>query len=94
MILGKIQECDAGLSQVVTLYLTPVFYTYMDEFQAWLGRRVTRPDASPSPTPALAPGMAQAVVGWAEPDLDHAAALMRRIWEDPEEARRRGQQDG
>ena len=24
---------------------------------------------------------------WAEPDLDHAAALMRRVWERPEEAR-------
>jgi hydrophobic/amphiphilic exporter-1 (mainly G- bacteria), HAE1 family len=26
-------------AQVVTLYLTPVFYTYMDTFQTWLGRR-------------------------------------------------------
>jgi HAE1 family hydrophobic/amphiphilic exporter-1 len=26
-------------AQVVTLYLTPVFYTYMDTFQSWLGRR-------------------------------------------------------
>jgi HAE1 family hydrophobic/amphiphilic exporter-1 len=25
------------ISQVVTLYLTPVFYTYMDELQNWLG---------------------------------------------------------
>src|SRR5579863_4846798 len=25
-------------AQVVTLYLTPVFYTYMDSFQSWLGR--------------------------------------------------------
>ena len=23
-------------SQMVTLYLTPVFYTYMDTFQSWL----------------------------------------------------------
>jgi hypothetical protein len=28
---------------------------------------------------------------WAEPDLDHAAALMREVWEDPEAARRRGE---
>ena len=28
---------------------------------------------------------------WAEPDLDHAAALMRAVWEDPEEAARRGE---
>lgn len=26
-------------AQVVTLYLTPVFYTYMDSFQSWLGRK-------------------------------------------------------
>ena len=26
-----------AVSQVVTLYLTPVFYTYMDELQNWLG---------------------------------------------------------
>jgi len=25
-------------AQVVTLYLTPVFYTYMDSFQSWLGK--------------------------------------------------------
>ena len=25
-------------AQVVTLYLTPVFYTYMDSFQTWLSR--------------------------------------------------------
>lgn len=27
---------------------------------------------------------------WAEPDLDHAAALMREVWERPDEARARG----
>jgi len=27
-------------SQVVTLYLTPVFYLYMDSFQQWISRRV------------------------------------------------------
>jgi HAE1 family hydrophobic/amphiphilic exporter-1 len=26
-------------SQLVTLYLTPVFYTYMDTFQSWIGKR-------------------------------------------------------
>ena len=25
-------------SQVITLYITPVYYTYLDEFQHWLGR--------------------------------------------------------
>jgi len=29
-------------SQLVTLYLTPVFYTYMDTFQTWLERRFGR----------------------------------------------------
>ena len=29
-------------SQMVTLYLTPVFYTYMDSFQSWLERRFGR----------------------------------------------------
>jgi HAE1 family hydrophobic/amphiphilic exporter-1 len=29
-------------SQVVTLYVTPVFYTYLDELQGWLGRLFTR----------------------------------------------------
>ena len=29
-------------AQVVTLYLTPVFYTYMDSFQTWLGKGVRR----------------------------------------------------
>ena len=27
------------ISQVVTLYLTPVVYTYLDELQSWLRRR-------------------------------------------------------
>ena len=26
------------VSQVLTLYITPVFYTYMESFQAWLSR--------------------------------------------------------
>jgi HAE1 family hydrophobic/amphiphilic exporter-1 len=25
-------------SQIVTLYVTPVFYTYLDELQSWFGR--------------------------------------------------------
>jgi glycosyltransferase involved in cell wall biosynthesis len=29
---------------------------------------------------------------WAEPDLDHAAKLMRRVWERPDEARAKAQQ--
>jgi HAE1 family hydrophobic/amphiphilic exporter-1 len=30
-------------SQLLTLYLTPVFYTYMESFQDWMGRRRRRP---------------------------------------------------
>jgi HAE1 family hydrophobic/amphiphilic exporter-1 len=30
-------------SQLLTLYLTPVFYTYMESFQDWVGRRRRRP---------------------------------------------------
>jgi len=32
-----------AFSQIVTLYVTPVFYTYLDELQAWAGRRLRRP---------------------------------------------------
>jgi len=31
---------------------------------------------------------------WAEPDLDHAAAQMRAVWTDPDEAARRGRRAG
>jgi HAE1 family hydrophobic/amphiphilic exporter-1 len=37
-------------SQLVTLYLTPVFYTYMAGLQSWIGRR--QPVALPMPEPA------------------------------------------
>jgi len=29
-------------SQLLTLFVTPVFYTYMEEFQTWLGRKLGR----------------------------------------------------
>ena len=29
-------------SQVITLYITPVYYTYLDQFQRWLGRHFRR----------------------------------------------------
>jgi HAE1 family hydrophobic/amphiphilic exporter-1 len=44
-----------AFSQIVTLYVTPVFYTYLDELQAWFGRRFSR--MAPSDT-SLAPGFA------------------------------------
>jgi len=45
-------------AQVVTLYLTPVFYTYMDSFQGWLGKGTRRALAGPEAglgEPLLAP---------------------------------------
>jgi HAE1 family hydrophobic/amphiphilic exporter-1 len=42
------------VSQIVTLYVTPVIYTYLDSFQAWLGRRVSRREVAPvAAEPAL-----------------------------------------
>jgi HAE1 family hydrophobic/amphiphilic exporter-1 len=50
------------VSQVVTLYVTPVFYTYLDELQAWASRTfggggaaTPAPDAPPAGGPAPAP---------------------------------------
>jgi HAE1 family hydrophobic/amphiphilic exporter-1 len=37
-----------AFSQIVTLYVTPVFYTYLDELQAWMVRKFsTRRGAAP-----------------------------------------------
>jgi hypothetical protein len=33
------------------LYVTPVFYTYLDELQAWAGRRLQRRARAPELTP-------------------------------------------
>jgi HAE1 family hydrophobic/amphiphilic exporter-1 len=43
-------------SQIITLYITPVYYTYLDQFQRWLGRHVHRRPAelqmeAPAPVP-------------------------------------------
>jgi multidrug efflux pump subunit AcrB len=44
-----------AFSQIVTLYVTPVFYTYLDDLQSWLGRQSSRlpwsADAEPAPPP-------------------------------------------
>jgi len=47
-----------AFSQLVTLYVTPVVYTYLDELQRWAGRRFTRGTA-PVSVPAA---------GWAGGD--------------------------
>src|SRR5712692_2800965 len=58
-------------SQVVTLYLTPVFYTYMESFQQWtnrvLGRRV--PQVEPAGESALAGAAGARISGLAEHPL-------------------------
>ncbi|HEX8724447.1 MAG TPA: efflux RND transporter permease subunit [Gemmatimonadaceae bacterium] len=45
-----------AFSQIVTLYVTPVFYTYMDELQAWGGRVFSRAAARATGEPVPAAG--------------------------------------
>jgi HAE1 family hydrophobic/amphiphilic exporter-1 len=40
--LGVAVVGGLAFSQLVTLYVTPVFYTYLDEFQTWFERRAER----------------------------------------------------
>jgi HAE1 family hydrophobic/amphiphilic exporter-1 len=43
-----------AFSQIVTLYVTPVFYTYLDDLQSWLGRMSSRlPWATPPERPPV-----------------------------------------
>jgi HAE1 family hydrophobic/amphiphilic exporter-1 len=42
--LGLAVVGGLAFSQIVTLYLTPIFYTYMDELQHWLDARTAQPD--------------------------------------------------
>src|SRR5205085_8552769 len=50
--LGLVVVGGLLFSQLVTLYLTPVFYTYMAQFQAWLQRRRTV-ESAPVPVPGM-----------------------------------------
>jgi hydrophobic/amphiphilic exporter-1 (mainly G- bacteria), HAE1 family len=54
--LGVAVVGGLAFSQIVTLYVTPVFYTYLDELQSWLGRRFRNalPTVGPLPSPAAA----------------------------------------
>ncbi len=46
--LGVTVVGGLAFSQIVTLYVTPVFYTYLDELQAWMVRKFsTRRSAAP-----------------------------------------------
>ncbi|MDE3173144.1 MAG: efflux RND transporter permease subunit, partial [Gemmatimonadota bacterium] len=40
--LGIVVVGGLAFSQIVTLYVTPVFYTYLDELQGWSGRVFAR----------------------------------------------------
>ncbi len=44
-----------AFSQLITLYVTPVFYTYMDALNEWVEARTKRPEAEQATTPAGAP---------------------------------------
>ncbi|MBI3790713.1 MAG: efflux RND transporter permease subunit, partial [Gemmatimonadetes bacterium] len=41
--LGVAVVGGLAFSQLVTLYVTPVFYTYLDELQGWMQRRKRAP---------------------------------------------------
>ena len=45
-------------SQLLTLYITPVVYTYLDAFQQWLGRRKGSEAVEPPPERAPSPARA------------------------------------
>src|SRR5204863_846286 len=49
--LGVAVVGGLAFSQLVTLYVTPVFYTYLDELQSWLRRRRRARAAAPSLVP-------------------------------------------
>jgi HAE1 family hydrophobic/amphiphilic exporter-1 len=51
--LGVAVVGGLAFSQIVTLYVTPVFYTYLDELQALLARwfRSATPAGAPTPQP-------------------------------------------
>ena len=53
--LGLVVVGGLLFSQLVTLYLTPVFYTYMASMQAWVGRKrkkAPQETGEVAPTPA------------------------------------------
>jgi HAE1 family hydrophobic/amphiphilic exporter-1 len=53
--LGVAVVGGLAFSQIVTLYVTPVFYTYLDEAQSWLGAlpaRLARARRAPAPAAA------------------------------------------
>ncbi len=53
--LGLAVVGGLAFSQIVTLYVTPVFYTYMDGLQKWLVARRKPKRGTPSPLPEQSP---------------------------------------
>ncbi|HMD36801.1 MAG TPA: efflux RND transporter permease subunit, partial [Vicinamibacterales bacterium] len=51
--LGLVVVGGLVFSQLVTLYLTPVVYTYMAQVQAWMGRRKAVAPIDPRDTPTI-----------------------------------------
>jgi HAE1 family hydrophobic/amphiphilic exporter-1 len=54
--LGVAVVGGLAFSQVVTLYVTPVFYSYFDELQSWIGRRAKRAVTEEHPVPVPVAG--------------------------------------
>jgi HAE1 family hydrophobic/amphiphilic exporter-1 len=52
--LGYAMVGGLALSQVLTLYTTPVVYLYLDRFQQWLNRRTDPRQTDPSELPIAA----------------------------------------
>jgi HAE1 family hydrophobic/amphiphilic exporter-1 len=53
--LGLAVVGGLAFSQVITLYVTPVFYTYLDRVQKWLASRRKPKHHAPAPLPEKAP---------------------------------------
>ncbi len=56
--LGVAVVGGLAFSQLITLYITPVVYTYLDAFQQWLGRRKGSEAVEPPPERAPSPARA------------------------------------
>jgi hydrophobic/amphiphilic exporter-1 (mainly G- bacteria), HAE1 family len=54
--LGVAVVGGLAFSQLVTLYVTPVFYTYLDEAQSWVGRKGWRRNQATAPEMAPTAG--------------------------------------